>query len=210
MSCLRHWIKAVLPYPLVCAVARAINQPFLADVQRSERLTEYAWVLHQVRGPLIADVGYAGSYFAEMLCQVGRVVGIDPRDTPQIAHPNFTRVWPFSWETTGGFSTIVCISVLEHLPREEANRLVSQMTHALAPGGRLLITTPTGHEAPFRGYAPFTRSELDAWGGHVTVVRRRPGENQEHDVATVALVRITRPTIPLPSGEPSGPVPDSS
>ena len=111
MSCLRHWIKSHLPYPVVTAIARAINPPFLADIQRCERLDEYAWVLKHVQGPRIVDVGYAGSYFAQMLTWWGEVTGVDPRDTPHIQSPYFRREWP--WVSTG-YDTAVCVSVLEH------------------------------------------------------------------------------------------------
>ena len=190
----RQWVKAHLPYSVVCAIARTINRPFLEDIHRNERIVEYAWVLHHVRGPLIADVGCAGSYFAEMLCFFGNVVGIDPRPTPKITHPRFRRETKVSYGAP--YDTVVCVSVLEHLPRTAAKQLIWQMVEALAPAGQCLITVPCGRERDFRGYQPFTPEEIAQWPGEpqVAVVTRHFGPNQEHRVGHVALVRLVRPS----------------
>ena len=198
---LRSRVKAALPYPLTCAIARLVNRPFLADIQRSERLVEYAWVLHHVKGPRIADVGYAGSYLAEALCLFGTVVGVDPRETPAITHPHFRREAKLSHGAP--YETVVCVSVLEHLPRREAHWLLWQMVESLTPTGQALVTVPCGSEGPFHGYQPFSEAELEVWPGvqTVQVVTRQAGPNQEHLVTRVALVQLG----PIPPRPPVGP-----
>ena len=218
----RSWVKHALPYPLTCAIARIINRPFLEDIHRNERIVEYAWVLAHVRGPRIADVGCAGSYFAEMLCFFGEVVGIDPRPTPRVRHPRFRRESKVSYGAP--YDTVVCISVLEHLPRTAARQLIWQMLEALTSTGQCLVTVPLSPVVQrFKGYQPYTLSEVYDWPGCDTfsVFRReREGywkmlnadavdvhdgadatieaivehlpESTEHQVNAVACVRLTK------------------
>ena len=209
----RNWVKHALPYAVTCAVARGLNPPFLADIQRCERLQEYAWVLgqvgqhHPVGGPLL-DFGYAGSYFAEALCQFGAVVGVDLRHTPRIRHPWFAP--QTTLDAAGGpYATIVCVSVLEHYL--DVRAWVARLFASLRPGGQLLLTYPTTLDAPkrFRGY-----QELSVpWGalgylvnGHEVFLRTGGGwlpygvaaraqwlgPNTEHRVTTLACVRLVR------------------
>ena len=174
---IRSWVKAHLPYPLVLAIARAINRPWMEDLHRTERLTEYTWVLGEVAryhqdGDRILDFGYAGGYFDEMLCQFGQVTGIDPRETPPIKHPNFHREWPWA-QPLGLYGTIVSISTLEHLPT--ARMWVEVMLSALKPGGQLLITIPCGAEPQqFKGYRLWSLRELLFWPNltEFTIYRR--------------------------------------
>lgn len=51
-------------------------------------------------------------------------------------HGDFTRL-PFP---SGSFDSVVCVSVLEHLPVDARLRGASEMARVLAPGGRLVIT----------------------------------------------------------------------
>lgn len=212
---LRQWLKHRLPYSVTCAIARAISVPFLAQEQRCERLWEYSWVLHHVKGPRIMDFGYAGSYLAEALCQFGAVVGVDPRDTPRIAHLRFHGVRRLA-EVSGSFNTIVCVSVLEHyLPYKG---LVQDLYARLEPGGQLLITHPTTLWEPyqFRGYQelrpewprllPTASVATKVWlltaGGWVAespeALLEFEGPNTEHRTTTLACTRITRPALAPP------------
>lgn len=212
---LRQRLKHLLPYRLTCAISELINEPLLAQVQRSERLTEYSWVLSQIgkhhpAGGRILDFGYAGSYFAEALCQFGPVVGCDPKKFP-IRHPNFQAQWPLLEQVK--FDTIVCVSVLEHIHRS-AWMEVKAMHARLAPGGQVLITVPYNIQGPthFRGYQPFTEHEIKAWPGFTAWTRfyrtprgwinlndwgdlAEPTASTEHTVNAIACVRLTRPSM---------------
>ena len=163
---MRQWLKAHLPYALTCAIARAINRPWMEDLQRTERLTEYAWVLGQMGqyhpdGLPILDFGYAGGYLDEALCQYGPVTGVDPRETPRIRHPNFHREWPWS-RPLSYYGTCISVSTLEHLP--DAPEWVARMLDCTKPEGQVLITIPCG-AAPkqFRGYRLWALRELLEW-----------------------------------------------
>ena len=211
----RGWLKHALPYPLTCAIARAIAVPFLAQEQRCERLWEYSWVLHHVKGPRIMDFGYAGSYFAEALCQFGAVVGVDPRNTPTIDQMRFRSVRQLV-EAEGLFDTIVCVSVLEHYLSLEV--VIPQLYGRLAPGGQLLITHPTSLWKPvqFRGYQELRPiwsqlipgSEVatevwlrtsQGWMAHSPeALRIFEGPNSEHRTTTLACTRLVRPAPPSP------------
>lgn len=207
----RQWVKHALPYSVTCAVSRLINPPLLADIARSERIIEYAWVLSQIGkhhrpGGNIMDFGYAGSYFAQALCQFGVVVGVDPRETPKIQDADFQRRWPLQGE---GFDTIVCVSVLEHIfCRNTACHcawdILDDLRGRLVIGGQLLWTVPTGPRQEFQGYR--TIDPYPAFGGahEVSVFHRTPEgwkprdpaapapRSTEHQVNAVACVRITR------------------
>lgn len=220
---LRSWLKHHLPYPLTCAISELINPPMLAQEQRSERLTEYSWVLHQMgkhhpTGGRILDFGYAGSYFAEALCQFGQVMGCDLRRTPEIRHPNFHHVGELPRGDT--FDTIVCLSVLEHYL--DADSWVRRFMQQLAPGGQVLITVPTGHPQHFRGYRTYLPSTILAWPGQVTIDyfhRTARGwlagagffpDSTEHQVNVVACVRITNRDPGSQPTDSTDPTPDSA
>ena len=212
---LRNWLKHALPYPLTCAIARAIAVPFLAQEQRCERLWEYSWVLHHVKGPRIMDFGYAGSHLAEALCQFGAVVGVDPRETPAINQIRFQSVRSLT-DTIGAFDTIVCISVLEHYLSLEV--IIPQLYGRLVPGGQMLLTYPTWIDRPqqFRGYQElrpiWSWSQLTPGAAVATEVWLRTsqgwmayspeamriyeGPNTEHRTTTLACTRIVRPVAP--------------
>lgn len=240
----RNWLKHQLPYWLTCAISRAINPPFLSDLHRSERLVEYAWVLahlgkYHPPGQRIADVGYAGSYLAEAFCQFGPVVGIDPLKTPQITHPRFQASWPFRLsDLTPAPYTGICISVLEHLPREEALEIIDELCQL----PQALITVPVAPLATkFRGYTPFTLSEIWDWADEASfeVFRREPEgwwlkidgaylgapegtltilnrlvehlpESTEHRVNAVACVRLRNPAVEWPPAAVDAGVLDSA
>lgn len=203
----RHWLKSHLPYPLVCAIARATNRPWLGAEHRTERLVEYAWVLRHLVPGRILDYGYAGSYFAEALCQFGTVLGVDPRETPPICHPNFIYWSVDLWEGTHTgrelrFDTIVCVSVLEHyLPFTDT---VCRLRAQLAPGGVLLVTVPVGPPQRFKGYRTITEEELAPLGGVIRYRVKTPQgwlpssafpdvRSTEHETRALGLLRLPGP-----------------
>lgn len=48
-------------------------------------------------------------------------------------------------EKEGPFDLALMLEVIEHLPFEEGIRMLSQIRRALAPGGRLVVSTPNAH-----------------------------------------------------------------
>ena len=99
------------------------------------------------------------------------------------------------------FDCIVALSVIEHVAQVE--RSLSEMYRALAPGGRMLVTTDCAPEpTPFAaGVRYFSESELEALFAPfpVTSARNRPDfsrenwcYNLERPVVT-AFAEITKP-----------------
>ena len=170
---LRKTVKSALPYGVVTAIARLINRPWLEDVHRTERLTEYTWVLRHMQPGWTLDFGSASSYFPEMLAQFGRVDTCDFREWPKIRHPNVQFIG--TPPRRGGYDNIVCVSVLEHLPRYTVWPLITDLRRRLAPAGRLLITVPCGHSALFPGYQTFEPREWEELTGDTAYYQRTCG-----------------------------------
>ncbi len=122
--------------------------------QVREHLARYRFAAQFARGGVL-DAGCGTGYGSHMLSaspSAARVLGID-RDARAIARArryyggprvDYARADLDSGALArfGCFDTIVCLEVLEHLPEPE--RLLARLDHALAPGGRLIVSTPLG------------------------------------------------------------------
>ena len=53
----------------------------------------------------------------------------------------------------GSFDAVLCVEMLEHIPAEDRPRAIEELVRVLAPGGRLILTFPSGAAA----------RELDRW-----------------------------------------------
>lgn len=161
---MRTRIKEALPWWLSCAIARAINRPWLSEEHRTERLAEYSWVLgelgkHHPYGAPILDVGSAGGYFEEALCHFGPVTGVDPkRESPAIVHPDYTHQWPWHQELER-YHTTISVSTIEHLP--DGEEYIGLMLASVIEGGQVLFTVPCGVQGQqFIGYRLWAITEL--------------------------------------------------
>ncbi len=119
-----------------------------------EHLARYRFATDFARGRVL-DAGCGTGYGSLMLSaspRAVRVLGVD-RDARAIARARrfyggprveYARVDLSSGMLArfGCFETIVCLEVLEHLPDPE--RLLALLDHCLAPGGRLILSTPLG------------------------------------------------------------------
>jgi SAM-dependent methyltransferase len=47
----------------------------------------------------------------------------------------------------GSFDAVLCVEMLEHIAAEERPRAIKELVRVLAPGGRLILTFPSGAEA---------------------------------------------------------------
>ena len=47
----------------------------------------------------------------------------------------------------GSFDAVLCVEMLEHIPAEERPRAIEELVRVLAPGGRLILTFPSGAAA---------------------------------------------------------------
>jgi O-antigen chain-terminating methyltransferase len=120
------------------------------------------WVLARYRGePRVVDIGYANAAPAYLEALVAaapsRVVGLDVIDAPVAGMRSVVgdlRALPFPDES---FDVVLCVSTIEHVGRD--NRVygvddeqdesgipqaLREIRRVLAPGGRALLTVPTG------------------------------------------------------------------
>lgn len=160
----------------------------------TERVVEIPWVLSRCRtAARLLDVGYTyaiGPYLTSLLGLPARVHGLDAARrhvTGLIGVCGDARDAPYR---SGSFDTVVCISTLEHLGRDNARyglaltqdptgdrRALLEMHRILIPGGHALVTVPMGrHEdhgwflqydaaswAALVGSTPFTIHEEEAF-----------------------------------------------
>jgi 2-polyprenyl-3-methyl-5-hydroxy-6-metoxy-1,4-benzoquinol methylase len=97
-------------------------------------------------GARVLDVGCAdGALFRQLSARVREGVGVDP-DLPAAREWNGYRLVPgvFPDVPVGPtpFDAITMLAVLEHVPRDQQTRVARGCAAALAPGGRLIISTP--------------------------------------------------------------------
>lgn len=94
-----------------------------------------------VRGPAVLDVGSNEGNFRRFLPANTHYVGIDPKPA---SHPDFTfyqRSGLDDLSDLGLFDSVCLLAVIEHVTEYE--RLIKNISKSLAPGGRLVLTTPT-------------------------------------------------------------------
>jgi SAM-dependent methyltransferase len=139
---------------------RELHAPAWSD----ERLIEMPWVLARYRGePRVVDIGYAnaapGYLEALVAAAPDGVVGLDPVEAqvegirPVVGD---LRALPFP---DASFDVLLCVSTIEHVGRDNRvygageerdesgiREALREIRRVLAPGGRALVTVPTGVE----------------------------------------------------------------
>ncbi len=132
-------------------------------------LAPYRWTAGLAGDLAVLDLGCGEGYGAAELARVARlVVGLD-RDARVLAQARRRYLSPrLAWAAgqaealpfpDGVFDLACCFQVLEHLP-DPAGLLV-EARRTLAPGGRLLLTTPN-RAAVLAGLNPHHAREYDA------------------------------------------------
>jgi 2-polyprenyl-3-methyl-5-hydroxy-6-metoxy-1,4-benzoquinol methylase len=109
---------------------------------------EYSWALEQAAlfpGCWVLDAGCEASIFPVYLAEQGcRVTALD---VPLPARPDAFHIkyvagglttLPFAADS---FDRVFCISVIEHLERNQALTALDDMHRVLQPGGKLLLTS---------------------------------------------------------------------
>jgi SAM-dependent methyltransferase len=132
-------------------------------------LAPYRWAVGLARGLAVLDLGCGEGYGTAELAGVARLaVGLD-RDASTLRRararsPGPRLAWvagqaealPFA---DGAFDLVCCFQVLEHLA--DPARFLGEARRVLAPGGRLLLTTPN-RPAVLAGLNPHHAREYDA------------------------------------------------
>lgn len=95
--------------------------------------------------------------------------------------------------TDGSFDVVTCFDVIEHLPREDAEKLVKELTRVLKKGGWMCMTTPNrkfltsrifGHTLIEKHYYEYCVEELQ--------------QLFEKDFQQLEVYGVYLPLIPLP------------
>ncbi len=111
---------------------------------------EYPWALDRAAlapSSTVLDAGCGASVFPWYLARHGyRVTACDTKlqsheiagaRKPARIRADITDL-PAASQT---YDAVFCISVIEHLPREQMSRALTEMRRVLTPGGKLLLTT---------------------------------------------------------------------
>lgn len=125
-------------------------------VKRLDRLAQN-WRIDKARsfiaaGDRVLDIGCAdGALFLRLGRLIGEGIGLDPDMTDREVGPNFRLLkgmFPADLPDNRPFDVITMLAVLEHIPRDQQVGLAAACAESLAPGGRVIITVPSGAVDP--------------------------------------------------------------
>jgi len=172
------------------------------------------WVRAQAEslpaGSRVLDVG-AGSapyrgFFAHCRYFTQDFALLDPG---QLLHGAYSEVDYVSHASSipvesGSFDAVLCTEVLEHVP--EPINVVKEISRALRPGGKLILTAPLGsgiHQEPFHfygGYTPFWYERFLAEAGFEEIrVEPNAGSFRAFSQESQRFALASRPTaLPMP------------
>jgi len=107
-------------------------------------------------GIRVLEVGSGSGGAAEWLDY--EIVGVDTafERTAERARPNLIARQGSATaipEPDESFDAVLCVEVLEHIPPSDRPAVIAELMRVLAPGGRLVLTFPSGPAA----------EQLDAW-----------------------------------------------
>ena len=180
---LERWAKRIIPWRY-CARYRS---PFYLQTNNTTRYFEYPWAFHAVpvaAGHHVLEIGGGLGGFQFVLDKHGCVVtNVDPglaaAGVGWVCDPASMKMLNRVFGTSvtlvntviaeadfapNSFDRIYCISVLEHLPKDEIEDAVSRSFRILKPGGFLILTVDL-----FLNLAPFTSRESNSYGSNVDV-----------------------------------------
>jgi len=123
------------------------DDEFAVDMAR--HVAAYRWAVEQAAGKTVLDVGCGEGYGTAMLAEVAaEAVGIDRAEAVVAASARY-RTPNLAYRSTDfaaldtieeRFDLVVSFQVIEHVVDPAA--FLEGLRHCIAPGGRLLVTTP--------------------------------------------------------------------
>jgi SAM-dependent methyltransferase len=164
--------------------------PFAFQANSLTRAFEYPWAYHATpleRGMKAVELGAGASGFQFVLAGSGvEVVSVDPLLNPSekvdwvFAANDYRRInEAFGGKVrfvrdflenakleAGGFDRVFAISVIEHVPEENALSLMREIARILKPGGLFVCTIDL-----FLDCHPFTERLSNIWGRNISVGR---------------------------------------
>jgi 2-polyprenyl-3-methyl-5-hydroxy-6-metoxy-1,4-benzoquinol methylase len=124
-----------------------VDEEFAVDMAR--HVAAYRWAVEQAAGKTVLDVGCGEGYGTAMLAEVAaEAVGIDRAEAVVAASARYRKA-NLAYRSTDfaaldtiedKFDLVVSFQVIEHVPDPTA--FLEGLRHCMAPGGRLLVTTP--------------------------------------------------------------------
>lgn len=179
------WLPAIVPWRF----RMRLGGPFSIQPNNTTRAFEYPWAFHAASlrpGMTVLEIGGGLSGFQFVLSRHGcKVVNVDPGQQAashgwrcdQGSMRMLNRMFGTDVElrntlvadaSLGNESVdlAVSISVLEHLPDEALESVMTHVHRALRPGGRFVVTTDL-----FIDIAPFTARPANKYGRNVDVRR---------------------------------------
>lgn len=183
----RRGAAVALLRPLGSRRFRQVRGPFAFQGNTTTRIYEYPWAYHQLAdlGPSrILEIGGALSGLQFVLAKAGHEVhNVDPfvdygrgnYDVDPVAeHASLNRAFGTNVvlhrsalpeaELDCGFSAVICISTLEHLPHDSIDATLTAVKRLLAPGGLVVLTIDL-----FLNLLPFCSRATNVWGSNASV-----------------------------------------
>lgn len=169
---------------MLTVVRNTINALLRKDLNIfGERVVEYPFVLQNLQGKKVLDVGCSGSSFPIIMAGMGYdVIGIDISGYSKFNHPNFRFVRADVTKDNMGekFNSIVSVSTLEHI---DADKLaLEKMKSFLSNSGVIILTIPFGqNHRQFKGWRVYDKKSVKNLLSGFTIRKanfyKRVGEN---------------------------------
>ncbi|MBX3736362.1 MAG: class I SAM-dependent methyltransferase [Candidatus Didemnitutus sp.] len=110
--------------------------------------------------------GHQAMFLRSVQTKIKRGVGLDYDATPAQPAPNlelrqFRFVDRFDYPDAS-FNLVTILAVLEHIPLDQVDVLFREFSRILAPGGRILVTTPTPAAKPVLEFMAFRLKIISA------------------------------------------------
>ncbi len=166
---------------------RQARGPFAFQGNTTTRAYEYPWAYHQLAdlsASRILEIGGALSGLQFVLARHGHEVhNVDPffdygkgnyDIDPAAEHATLNQTFGTNVvlhrstlpeaDLVGGYSAVVCISTLEHLPHDSIQATLGAIKPLLNPGGLVVLTVDL-----FLNLKPFCSRPTNIWGTNVSV-----------------------------------------